>query len=119
MATIGTLLYTLFKGRSVGGDSYGNTYYEARSERTATGHKKRWVIYKGKTEASKVPPEWHGWLHYTADILPTQKPRLSYSWLKEHKPNLTGTKQAYLPPGHINSGCERAASVADYEAWRP
>jgi len=119
MATIGTLLYTAFHGKAVGVDSYGNKYYQARTEKNATGHKKRWVLYKGKVEASKVPPEWHGWLHYTTDILPADRPRLAYGWLKEHRPNLTGTKLAYLPPGHISSGGERAASVADYEAWKP
>lgn len=119
MATIGTLLYTAFKGRLVGKDGYGNKYYVARSEKNSIGHNKRWVIYNGVAEASKVPAEWHGWLHYTTDVMPTQKPRLAYSWLKEHLPNLTGTKRAYLPSGHINSGKERAATVADYEAWKP
>ena len=119
MATLGTLLYTAFKGAPVGQDGFGNKYYEAKSEMNAIGKKKRWVVYKGKPEASKVPAQWHGWLHYTTDILPTQKQQPAYSWLKEHLPNLTGTKRAYMPPGHISSGKERAATVADYEAWKP
>ena len=119
MATIGTLLYTLFKGRAVGKDQYGNTYYEARSERNAIGKKKRWVIYKGIAEASKVPPQWHGWLHYSTDTMPTEANRLKYRWLKEHLPNLTGTKLAYVPPGDISAGGKRAATIADYEAWKP
>lgn len=119
MATIGTLLYTVFKGRCIGQDKYGNKYYEAWGEKTALGPKKRWVIYKGLPEASKVPPEWHGWLHYTTSALPDEKARLKYSWLKEHMPNLTGTKLAYLPSGHINAGGRRAASTADYQAWKP
>lgn len=119
MTTWGTLLYTAFKGNAVGVDDYGNKYYEARAERNAIGKKKRWVLYNGRVEASKVPAEWHGWLHYSTDMMPTQKPRLNYPWLKEHLPNLTGTKGAYFPPGHIGSGKERAATVADYEAWKP
>lgn len=29
----------------------------------------RWVEYaeKGRYNASQVPPEWHGWLHYITD----------------------------------------------------
>lgn len=119
MATFGTLLYTLFKGARVGTDKYGNVYYEARSEKTAQGKKKRWVVYKGIVEASKVPAEWHGWLHYTTDAMPGQAAKLQYSWLKEHLPNLTGTKLAYVPPGDISSGKQRAASTGDYEAWKP
>ena len=72
MTTLGTWLYTALKGRLQGQDVYGNKYYEARSEKTASGHKKRWVIYNGEVEPSKVPPQWHGWLHYSTDQLPAQ-----------------------------------------------
>ncbi len=119
MATIGTLLYTAFQGKLVGCDKYGNRYYEARREKNSIGRKKRWVVYKGIPEASKVPPEWHGWLHYTTDALPDGKFRPNYKWIKEHLPNLTGTKFAYLPHGHINAGAKRDASTSDYIAWRP
>jgi NADH:ubiquinone oxidoreductase subunit len=86
---------------------------------TATGHKKRWVIYKGLVEPTKVPPIWHGWLHYTTDDLPLEKTAVQYAWNKEPQPNLTGTPLAYVPAGHVNRGAERAASVADYQAWKP
>ncbi|HEU5048338.1 MAG TPA: NADH:ubiquinone oxidoreductase subunit NDUFA12 [Rickettsiales bacterium] len=119
MATIGTLLYTAFKGRFVGKDKFGNKYYVARSEKNAIGKNKRWVVFKGIVEASKVPAEWHGWLHYSTDVLPTQRPPLGFSWLKEHLPNLTGTRNAYKPAGYIGTGRERAPTVADYEAWKP
>ncbi len=119
MATIGTLLYTLFQGRLVGEDQYGNRYYEARREVTATGHKKRWVVYQGLAEPSKVPPQWHGWLHYTTNYLPKERPPVHYAWMKSPLPNLTGTPNAYVPPGHAMRGGKRAATVADYEAWKP
>lgn len=119
MATIGTLIYTAFKGRQVGTDAYGNRYYEARAELTADGHKKRWVVYKGIVEPSKVPPEWHGWLHYTTNDMPTEQAPVHYAWMREPQPNLTGTTLAYVPPGHVNRGGERMASVADYEPWKP
>lgn len=116
-ATIGTKLHTLFHGTLVGRDEFGNRYYEARKLRTGEAHKRRWVMYHGIVDASKVPPAWHGWLHYThAAPLPEGK---HYSWQKPHLPNLTGTMGRYLPKGHIAKGGKRAASVADYQPWKP
>ncbi len=119
MPNIVTALYTWFHGKRIGQDAYGNTYYEARREKGSHGHKKRWVVYKGKAEPSKVPAHWHGWLHYTTDTVPDEKAARQYVWQKESIPNLTGTAGAYVPPGHMNRGGARDASAADYEAWRP
>ncbi len=119
MATLGTILYTALKGRFVGQDEYGNKYYEAKSEKTAEHKKKRWVMYNGVAEPSKVPPIWHGWLHYTTDLLPKDAPNVQYAWSKEPQPNLTGTTLAYVPPGHVNRGSQRAHTMADYEPWKP
>lgn len=119
MTTLGTLLYTALKGRLVGRDGYGNRYYEARSERTAENKLKRWVIYNGKAEPTKVPPQWHGWLHYTQDLPPTENTLVQYGWMKEPQPNLTGTELAYVPAGHVSRGGKHARTVADYEAWKP
>ena len=53
---------TARRGEKVGIDSLGNTYYvDKRSKGTRT--ERRWVVFKGESEASSVPPEWHGWLH--------------------------------------------------------
>lgn len=112
-ATIGTLLMTWWKGTKVGVDSFGNTYYRQRKS------DRRWVIFKGRPEASKVPGEWHAWLHHTVDEPPSEAPRATYPWDKEHLPNLTGTEHAYRPPGSLLEGGERAQATGDYEAWRP
>jgi NADH:ubiquinone oxidoreductase subunit len=115
-ATIGTKLHTLVYGRFVGRDMFGNRYYE--SKRARKGEKKRrWVIYQGMPEASKVPPAWHGWLHYTLEK-PLSETK-QHSWIKTHLPNLTGTAGRYLPAGHISKGGKRAAAAADYEPWKP
>ena len=120
MATIGTVLYTALHGRHVGTDAYGNKYYEARSDKASSGLKKRWVIYKGLAEPSKVPPTWHGWLHYTSNERPSGTGEAQpHAWGKEAQPNLTGTTLAYVPQGHVTRGGERAKTVADYEAWKP
>src|SRR3546814_3286782 len=60
---------------------------------------RRWVIYNGPAEASRVPPEWHGWLHRTTDVLPEDAPIQPKSWEKPHVPNMTGTALAYAPKG--------------------
>ena len=40
--------------------------------------------------------------------------------MKPHKANMTGTDQAYRPPGHTLMGGKRAHSDSgDYEAWSP
>jgi len=118
MATIGTRLHTLLYGKYVGTDTFGNRYYTER--RAAKDRRtRRWVVYKGMAEASKVPALWHGWLHYTMDEVPRENSTSSYDWQKEHIPNLTGTAGAYVPPGHIHRGAKRDASTSDYEAWTP
>lgn len=116
--TIGTRLYTLFFGQFVGMDAFGNRYFQHR-DTPKTGRRKRWVLYRGLTEASKIPAEWHGWLHYAVETPPSIRPVYHYTWEKPHQPNLTGTKGAYVPPGHLLHGGERARTEADYQPWRP
>ena len=66
---IGTRLFTWMRGELVGSDAQGNKYYQ--DKRVIPGRRrKRWVMYNGVAEASRVPAEWHGWLHYTTDAIP-------------------------------------------------
>jgi NADH:ubiquinone oxidoreductase subunit len=120
-ATIGALFTIAKRGRFVGEDSLGNRYYEAKDAKDAydVGRKRRWVIYRGYAEATKIPPEWHGWMHYTWDDPPTVTPVLRRSWELDHQPNLTGTPLAYRPKGSIARGGERQSATGDYQAWRP
>lgn len=118
-ATIGTRLFTWFKGRHVGTDAFGNRYYEARGSAKQGIHRKRWVMYRGIPEPSKVPAHWHGWLHYTIADVPRETLAKRYPWQKPHLPNLTGTTGRYLPQGHLLKGGARAANTADYTAWKP
>ena len=113
--TLGTWLYTKFKGQKVGEDDIGNVYY--RSPRKRAGNREeRWVVFAGEPEASIVPPEWHSWLHHTTDE-PVKAER--EPWHKPHQCNLTGTEDAYLPPGHDRMGGNRLVATGDYEAWSP
>jgi NADH:ubiquinone oxidoreductase subunit len=115
--TVTTRLYTFFHGQLVGEDQFGNRYYTEKKPKDR--RQTRWVMYKGLAEPSKVPPEWHGWLHYTLDTPPNELSITRHSWQKPHLPNLTGTKGAYVPPGHLLRGAQRAATTSDYEAWKP
>jgi NADH:ubiquinone oxidoreductase subunit len=112
-ATPGTWLTTWLYGRFVGQDTFGNRYYQDK-----TG-KRRWVIYNGTVEASRVPPEWHGWLHYTFREPPTVAPPKVRAWEKAHLPNLTGTELAYHPPGSLAESGKPAPATGDYQAWKP
>ena len=76
------------------------------------------MIYEGPPEASKVPAEWHAWLHHTTDEVPSGA-RPPYFWEKKHIKNLTGTIGAYRPGGSALSSRERQKSGCDYEAWTP
>ena len=119
-ASMGARFHIGRRGVFVGADDYGNKYYEARDARDSyDGRKRRWVIYDGYAEASKVPAEWHGWLRYTFDEPPTREPLLRRAWEKDHLPNLSGTIHAWRPKGSLARGGERAPATGDYEAWKP
>lgn len=111
--TYGTRLFTLRKGILVGEDEFGNRYYRERNGN------RRWVIYEDLAEASKVPPDWHGWLHYTVDTPPTEEDYTPKEWQQPHVPNLTGTPNAYRPRGSTLIPGDRPHATGDYEPWRP
>jgi NADH:ubiquinone oxidoreductase subunit len=115
---IGTLIYTWIHGTLVGTDEFGNRYYRARRD-TLHGRERRWVLFKDKPEASRVPPEWHAWLHHTTAAPLSEQAAESRLWQKEHLPNQTGTVGAYRPRGHAYRGGKRAAATGDYEPWTP
>ena len=111
--TLGTALNTLISGTKIGMDEQGNRYYRGRKG------DRRWVIYNGDIEASRVPPDWHAWLHGLSSQPPSEAPLATKPWEKEHIANPTGTAQRYLPPGSLAKGGKRPAADGDYEPWRP
>ena len=117
-ATIGTAIFTSRKGEEVGSDAAGNRYY--RSKNVKDGQReRRWVIYDGANDASRVPSEWHGWLHGAGDDVPESNLPPPRIWEADYTPNATGTAQAYLPSGALERGGRRASATGDYEAWTP
>ncbi|MFT5703166.1 MAG: NADH:ubiquinone oxidoreductase subunit [Rickettsiales bacterium] len=104
--------------RQVGVDEFGNRYFEAnKASKNQLRRKKRYVIYNGLAEPSKIPAQWHGWMHYTTDESPVNSHKAS--WQKIHLPNLTGTKFANFPAGSKKSEGKRNQVSSDYQAWKP
>ena len=120
-ATFGTLWWTWRYGEPVGEDEFGNRYFRSKGGAIdpALGRERRWVIYNGLVEASRVPPSWHGWLHHTVPTPPTQEGYQPREWQRPHQPNLTGTPQALRPAGSTLSKGMRPPATGDYKPWTP
>ena len=86
--TFGTFLKTLFLGKCVGKDFYGNRYYTSKKN-------ERWVVYQDNIEASKITSDWYLWMHHTVNDLPKNKKK--HLWQKKHLENQTGSATSYKP----------------------
>ena len=115
-ATFGT--WFSLRGKSkVGEDADGNIYWEGGTD--PNGVTRRWVIYNGPNDASRIAPEWFSWLHHQIEQAPDQALPPVRAWEKPWEPNQTGTRNAYRPSGALEAGGQRARSTGDYEAWTP
>ena len=119
--TFGTQLWTWRFGELVGQDEQGNRYFRTKGRKIdpSLGFERRWVIYNGYAEATKVPPSWHGWLHHTVDLPPTEEAYTPHEWEKPHLPNMTGTPLAYRPSGSTLASGRRPKATGDYQPWTP
>ncbi|MFC4293496.1 NADH:ubiquinone oxidoreductase subunit NDUFA12 [Novosphingobium tardum] len=116
-ATPGTMLFSKLNGEQVGTDAQGNRYFRKAAKPGQS--ERRWVIYEGANDASRVPAEWHGWLHGNGDGVPESFLPPARIWEADYTPNATGTLNAYRPQGALERGGKRAAATGDYEAWTP
>jgi len=105
--TVGTFIYTIFFGKLTGKDQFGNKYYENKKG-------KRWVIYNGGINASKITSDWYSWMHHITNVKPSEKNQKKYEWQKPHKDNKTGTNDAYTP----NKISKKAKKFKKYETWK-
>ena len=103
--TLGTFLKTLFLGKYVGSDEYGNKYYKNKKD-------ERWVIYSKNIEATKITSDWYLWIHHTIDKIPNEKDK-KYSWQKNHLENQTGTPNSYKPIKIRKNDVKKK-----YETWK-
>ena len=113
-ATVGTAIFTRRNGCEVGRDDAGNVYFEGKKDKS-----RRWVIYSGDNDGSRVPPNWQLWLRGTIDELPEKALPPVRQFQKPPQHNLTGTMAAYRPDGALGSGRVRPASTGDYTPWKP
>ena len=116
-ATLGTLFWSWRNGEQVGSDAQGNRYFRSKPKKGQ--RERRWVIYEGANDASRVPAEWHGWLHGAFDDVPESHLPPPRIWEADYTPNATGTATAYRPAGALERGGQRARAAGDYEAWTP
>tara|TARA_B100000579_G_scaffold375553_1_gene340439 strand:- start:724 stop:1083 length:360 start_codon:yes stop_codon:yes gene_type:complete len=103
--TIGTRINIICFGKFVGKDEFGNKYYQTR-----TG--KRIVIYNGEVDASKISNEWYSWMHFTSNKIENNHELKKFDWQKPHRPNLTGSDQAYSPKKNTD------ATKKKYNTWK-
>ena len=116
--SVGTSLYTLFYGNLVGEDDLKNKYY-CDSKKFNDFNSKRWVIFNGVAEPTKIPPHWHAWLHKTINEPPINYSH-KYFWQKDHEENLTGTDKVYYPNSHPLSKSYSPVEIKnEYESWTP
>ena len=102
--TFGTRLKTIFFGKLVGRDVFGNKYYESKNG-------KRWVIYSNTIDASKIPVEWYSWMHSIKNKIEDTHDLKKYDWQLKHSSNLTGTDKAYNPQKNQD------ANKKKYKSW--
>lgn len=112
--TWGTRLFTWRSGEEVGRDDLGNIYYQHSKD-----PKRRWVIYSGANDGSRVPPGWQLWLRGSIDELPDKALPPKRPFERKAEGNVTGTMAAFRPDGALGSGKIRPASTGDYEPWTP
>lgn len=120
--TWGTYWFTRRHGERVGEDEFGNVYYRCRNPYQgdpSAGPEKRWVIYNGEVELSRVPPSWRGWLAHTHDTPPSEEEYVPREWEMPHLANMTGTPKAYRPQGSTLMSGHRPPATGDYQAWSP
>lgn len=122
-STVGTRFALSRGGELVGEDEVGNRYYRLKNDpakNAAFGPERRWVIYAGYAEASAIPTGWHGWMHHTVDVPPSEESYAAREWQKPHRSNKTGSAEAYRPRGSTTHQDEqRPAATGDYDAWTP
>ena len=109
--TVGVRLWTYFSGKLVAKDEFDNRYYTNKNQ------SRRWVVYNGEVEASKVTPEWNNWLRFTSNDIPSEE-STRFKWQLRHTSNQTGTINAYSPKSS-SFNRKKSARDLDYDKWKP
>ncbi len=103
--TLGTRIYTFIFGKFKGKDYFGNKYYQSKSG-------KRWVIYNGEVDSSKIPNEWFSWMHFIKNKIENSQELKKFDWQKKNTPNQTGTSKAFHPNKNNENDYKK------YKSWK-
>ncbi len=106
-------------GELVGVDYNGNRYFEKKGAQIG---RDRWVVYGDGADwvhqnPSKVPPEWHAWLHFVSDANPANHEFQPPIYALEGKVQPTMTSGRYMPKGSWENPNRR--SWKKVQAWSP
>ncbi len=93
-------IYLKFFATKVGEDEYGNEFFELKTT-DYLGRKKRYCLYRGVVEASKISPEWHPFMHYQIEARDVKSTYKQYKWQKPFVPDTTLSSNKYLPKSHL------------------
>ena len=55
-----------------------NKYYQNKKG-------KRWVIYNGEINASKIDSDWYSWIHYQTDKIPSENQKIHMAKTPQRK----------------------------------
>ena len=108
-----TTLYSIFFGKEVGTDNFGNKYYVHKKNTS-----KRWVLYKESVDPTAVSVDWQLWLNNNANE-PPAKPEKIFSWQKSRLPNQTGSDEAYHPKSSKYIKNKEKQVNIDSKIWNP
>ncbi len=113
-ASWGTALFSHRHGEEAGRDEAGNVYFQHRKDPA-----RRWVIYDGANDSSRVPPGWNAWLRGTIPEVPDKALPERRAFEQKPQANITGTDDAFRPSGSLARSGVRPAATGDYQAWKP
>ena len=106
-------LLTWLFGQKVGEDRFKNSYYQSKRWKRAEKNR-RWVMYKDKSDPTRICAHWHPWLHYMSDTVPSPHPSTpTIAFEKDRQANATGTHKAYAPSPHMYK------EKKIHTSWRP
>ena len=108
-----TKLYSIFFGKKVGIDSFGNSYFTTKNNAS-----KRWVLYKNKVDPTAISVEWQLWLNSNAVDVPIQSNN-DFSWQKSRLPNQTGSIKAYHPRDEKYNKSSKEEDSIKNKIWSP
>lgn len=111
-----TRIHLIFFARFIGEDEYRNKYFQSNKRKDYLSRYKRFCIFNGKVEASKIPAEWHSWMHYNAEAPISYKKQF---WMKSHTPVLTGTVYAFTPNSNSSTNIYEKTNAKKNQNYTP